>query len=196
MFDHVGGPRSRPVGSTPNSPLASTPLGVIPQGERAGGGSIAATVRAVPPRIWAAENLPIHQIRAHWSPGRPALRYPPNSPLSTGQFSGRLLTGRLQCSSIPPSGGRPMYWIAPDELAPSSVALCVQSRVLVQQSRRRIVRRHPVQGASDAEPWKLDNQIDQHGNPICPVCSQAILPASSVGHLDGFMVHLRCWVAG
>ena len=82
------------------------------------------------------------------------------------------------------------------ERAPSSVALCVQSLVLVQQSRRRIARCRPVQGANDAEPWRLDNQIDQHGDPICPACSQAILPASSVGHLDSFMVHLRCWLAG
>ena len=86
-----------------------------------------------------------------------------------------------------------MYWIASDELSPSVAALCVRSRALVQQSRHRIIRRQPVCGGSDDEPWKLDNQIDQRGNPICPVCSRAILPASSVGHLDGFMVHLECW---
>jgi hypothetical protein len=67
--------------------VASTPTSVTPRGQSAGAGSIAARRPAEPPRIWAAESLPIHQIRAHWSPGRPAQRYPPNSPLSTGQFS-------------------------------------------------------------------------------------------------------------
>ena len=88
-----------------------------------------------------------------------------------------------------------MYWIAPDELAPSSSALCAQSRALIQQSRPRIIRRRPVCGGSDdAARWKLDNERNQRGQPICPVCDQPILPATNVGRLDGFMVHIECWV--
>ena len=86
-----------------------------------------------------------------------------------------------------------MYWIAPDDLNQSSVALCARSRTLIRQARHRIIRRRPVCGGSDGNPWKLDNQSNEHGEPICPVCDRPIVPAANVAQLDGFMAHIECW---
>jgi hypothetical protein len=47
---------------------------------------------------------------------------------------------------------------------------------------------------SDETGGALDNQLDGRGRPICPVCGLSVLPAASVSHLDGFIVHLRCWI--
>ena len=39
--------------------------------------------------------------------------------------------------------------------------------------------------------WNMENQLDQRGNPICPVCGLSILPAESVAKRHTYMTHIH-----
>ncbi len=38
----------------------------------------------------------------------------------------------------------------------------------------------------------MDNERDERGNPICPVCKTAIKPGESVMRDGNHVVHVRC----
>jgi hypothetical protein len=40
----------------------------------------------------------------------------------------------------------------------------------------------------------MNNKSDDRDLPICPVCDQPIPITESTGHLERYMLHLRCWL--
>jgi hypothetical protein len=39
----------------------------------------------------------------------------------------------------------------------------------------------------------MNNEHDEQGRPICPVCGRAIRPQESVARRDDAMIHVECW---
>ena len=40
----------------------------------------------------------------------------------------------------------------------------------------------------------MENKLDEHLSPICPVCSTSVRPGQGAVRPDGYMIHLApCW---